>query len=159
MIKKHTFPSFPSLISFPPLGKYAYPGWYDPARNFIRCMWHVLYIDWFMYIYGISTTSLATHKSVWDYLFQCHARCRSCVTTSIIGQSHWGARSCLGSYICLQTFFALMYKGHMKTLSSRCVLVLMALFIIPPITKLRGGILDSPCSSVRPSVRGSVSGW
>ena len=36
-------------------------------------------------------------------------------------------------------------------------------FIIPPETKFRGGILDSPCSSVRlsvcPSVRGSVSGW
>ena len=39
--------------------------------------------------------------------------------------------------------------------------------IIPPETKFRGGILDSPCSSVRPSVcpsvrpsvRGSVSGW
>ena len=47
--------------------------------------------------------------------------------------------------------------------------------IIPPKTKFRGGILDSPCSSVRlsvclsvrpsirpsvrPSVRGSVSGW
>ena len=48
-------------------------------------------------------------------------------------------------------------------------------FIIPSATKFRGGILDSPCSSVRlsvylsvcpsvcpsvrPSVRGSVSGW
>ena len=39
--------------------------------------------------------------------------------------------------------------------------------IIPPETKFKGGILDSPCSSVRlsvclsvrPSVRGSVSGW
>ena len=28
--------------------------------------------------------------------------------------------------------------------------------IIPPETKFRGGILDSPCSSVRPSVRPSV---
>ena len=65
----------------PPLGKYAYPGWYDAAGNFVQCMWHVLYIDWFMYIYIISTTSLATHKSVWDYLFQCHARCMSCVTS------------------------------------------------------------------------------
>ena len=35
--------------------------------------------------------------------------------------------------------------------------------VIPPETKFRGGILDSPClsvrPSVRPSVRGSVSGW
>ena len=42
-----------------------------------------------------------------------------------------------------------------------------SLLIIPPKTKFRGGILDSPCSSVRlsvrpsvrPSVRGLVSGW
>ena len=44
---------------------------------------------------------------------------------------------------------------------------LVTKLIIPPETKFRGGILDSPCSSVRlsvrpsvrPSVRGSVSGW
>ena len=32
-------------------------------------------------------------------------------------------------------------------------------FIIPPKTKFRGGILDSPCSSVRLSVRPSVRPW
>ena len=32
----------------------------------------------------------------------------------------------------------------------------VAVFIIPPATKFRGGILDSPCSSVRLSVRLSV---
>ena len=31
--------------------------------------------------------------------------------------------------------------------------------IIPPETKFRGGILDSPCSSVRPSVRLFVRPW
>ena len=45
--------------------------------------------------------------------------------------------------------------------------VTLVCLVIPPATKLRGGILDSPCSSVRlsvclsvrPSVRGLVSGW
>ena len=36
---------------------------------------------------------------------------------------------------------------------------LIIVVIIPPETKFRGGILDSPCSSVRPSVRLSVRPW
>ena len=144
MIKK---PTFPLLISFLHPGKYAYPGWYDPAGNFIWCMCHVLYINWLVYIYGISTTSLARHKSVWYYLFQCHAQCLSCVTSimgnplevpEVVREGPRGPKSCLVSYICLQTvgrFLHLWYKnfsiyeGHMKTLSSRCVLVLIVLFI------------------------------
>ena len=35
-------------------------------------------------------------------------------------------------------------------------IIMDSCIIIPPATKLRGGILDSPCSSVRPSVRPSV---
>ena len=47
MMKKHTFLW---LISFLHLGKYTYPGWYDPAGNLIRCMWYAHYIDWLVYI-------------------------------------------------------------------------------------------------------------
>ena len=50
-------------------------------------------------------------------------------------------------------------KKHQKQPSSECMNSLpLELFciIIPPETKFRGGILDSPCSSVRLSVRASV---
>ena len=49
-------------------------------------------------------------------------------------------------------------SNHGQTANTKCVNYLSPLvaIIIPPETKFRGGILDSPCSSVRPSVRPSV---
>ena len=96
----------------PPLGKYAYPGWYDAAGNSVRCMWHVLYIDWFMYIYIISTTPLATHKSVGlslSVLCSVYVLCylnhgNPLEVPEVLREGPRGPKSCLGSYICLQTF-------------------------------------------------------
>ena len=76
------------------------------------CMRHVLYIDWLVYIFTISITSLASRKSVWDYLFQCHAQCMSCVTSimdnplevpEVLREGLTRPKSCLGSFICSQT--------------------------------------------------------
>ena len=48
IIKK---PTFPSLISFLHLGTYAYPGGYNPAGNFIRCMcMYYISTDWCAFI-------------------------------------------------------------------------------------------------------------
>ena len=46
-----------------------------------------------------------------------------------------------------------------RRLTKDYIWYLYASVIIPPETKFRGGILDSPCSSVRLSVRPSVRPW
>ena len=124
----------------PPLGKYAYPGWYA-AGHFVRCMWHVLYIDWFMYIYIIPQHHLP-HINLCG-IISFNVMLGVCPVLLQSWQSPWGARGpqsraqgaqivsgILDMFANIWLIFALIiYKGHMKTLSSRCVLVLMALFI------------------------------
>ena len=122
MMKKHTFPSLISL--------HVWGNMHIQDGTILQdtlCMRHVLYIDWLVYIFTISTTSLASRKSVWDYLFQWNAQFMSCVAS--IMDNPLEVPEVLREGPTGLIFALIIYKGCMKTLSSRCVLVLIVLFI------------------------------
>ena len=91
-----------------------------------------------------------------------HRRLWSCYMTGHYGVNHPEINGCLIVVMhCHKTPMMIMAQNCIWPTNTQCKYCFQ--LIIPPETKFRGGILDSPCSSVRPSVRpsvrGSVSGW
>ena len=78
--------------------------------------------------------------------------CASLPMSHFFGIRYWPSHSDL----CLGHIFM---AWNISPVSQNIEYWLSHWIIIPPETKFRGGILDSPCSSTRPSVRPSVRPW
>ena len=109
IIKK---PTFPSLFSFLHLGTYAYPGGYNPAGNFIRCMcMYYISTDWCAFIpfpqHHSPDVDLCEIISFSVMLGACSVLPQSWAipleVPEVLREWPMGPKSCLGCFICLQT--------------------------------------------------------